>query len=116
MRHRDPTVPDRMFVDEPWRDEAACKGKPTGWFFPSPGKGGMADLWKAKAVCSTCPVRAECLEYALVNYERIGVWGGTSERERRSMRHHMRRAGTLAPPRRNAMTTRVTVGIDGRRR
>ncbi len=41
---------------------------------------------RAKAVCAGCPVRAECLEFALANDERWGVWGGTSERQRRAMR------------------------------
>jgi WhiB family redox-sensing transcriptional regulator len=41
---------------------------------------------RAKAVCAGCPVREACLEFALANDERWGVWGGTSERQRRAMR------------------------------
>jgi WhiB family redox-sensing transcriptional regulator len=41
---------------------------------------------RAKAVCAGCPVREACLEFALANAERWGVWGGTSERQRRAMR------------------------------
>ena len=48
----------------------------------------------AKAVCTGCPVRAECLEHALAHDERYGVWGGTSERERRRLKD----AGTATSP------------------
>ena len=51
-------------------------------FFPEKG-GSTRD---AKRVCSGCTVRAECLEYALANDERFGIWGGLSERERRRLR------------------------------
>ena len=50
-------------------------------FFPE--KGGSTR--QAKAVCLMCPVREVCLEYALDNEERHGIWGGVSERERRRM-------------------------------
>lgn len=63
------------------RDLAACRGA-TGFMYPSDARGVPA----AKAVCAGCPVRAECLEFALANDERWGVWGGTSERQRRAMR------------------------------
>ena len=41
---------------------------------------------EAKKVCLTCEVRGECLEYALMNDERFGIWGGLSERERRKLK------------------------------
>jgi WhiB family redox-sensing transcriptional regulator len=41
---------------------------------------------EAKKVCTTCDVRSECLEYALSNDERFGIWGGLSERERRRLK------------------------------
>lgn len=46
----------------------------------------------AKAVCHRCPVEDECLEYALENDERWGIWGGTSEGERRLLRTERRKA------------------------
>lgn len=49
-------------------------------FFPE-GPGG--DSIVAKGVCATCRVKDQCLEYALANGERFGIWGGCSERERR---------------------------------
>ena len=63
------------------RDLAACRGA-TGFMYPSDARGVPA----AKAVCAGCPVRQACLEFALANDERWGVWGGTSERQRRAMR------------------------------
>jgi WhiB family redox-sensing transcriptional regulator len=51
-------------------------------FFPE--KGGSTR--EAKRICGECPVRAECLEYALEEDERFGIWGGMSERERRKLK------------------------------
>ena len=64
-----------------WRDEAACKGVNPELFFPV--RGDTYTTVAAKAVCSQCIVRTECLEYALINHERMGIWGGMSERQRR---------------------------------
>lgn len=62
-----------------WMHHARCRGvKPTE-FFPSDGMGVEA----AQRVCASCPVRVECLEYALEHRIEHGVWGGASERERR---------------------------------
>jgi WhiB family redox-sensing transcriptional regulator len=73
--------------DEPsdWQERALCAQTDPEAFFPE--KGGSTK--EAKRICSRCPVRAECLDYALAHDERFGVWGGLSERERR----HLRRAG-----------------------
>lgn len=68
--------------DPPWMDRALCASFGTEAFFPDRGGSTQA----AKSVCSACPVRAECLEYALDNDEQSGVWGGLSERERRSLK------------------------------
>lgn len=54
---------------------------PELWF---PDKGQSSSY--AKKVCRSCPVIEECLDYALAGGERFGVWGGTSERERRGMK------------------------------
>lgn len=66
-------------VDTQWMAEGLCADKPPSLFFPSDGVG--VDV--ARKVCADCPVRTECLEYALTNRIDHGVWGGTSERERR---------------------------------
>ena len=51
-------------------------------FFPERG----ASTRRAKAICDGCPVRGECLDYALAHGEKFGIWGGLSERERRRVR------------------------------
>lgn len=70
----------------PWRRRAACRHVPDDqrWIF-WPGRGDTAAAEAAKAVCATCPVRADCLAFALDNDE-AGIWGGTTGRERRTMR------------------------------
>jgi WhiB family redox-sensing transcriptional regulator len=67
---------------EPWQARALCAQTDPEAFFPE--KGGSPRL--AKAVCRRCPVRAECLAFALEHDERFGIWGGLSERERRRLR------------------------------
>lgn len=68
-------------VERPaWQKRKACIGEPTTTFYPAPGD--TALLRKAKSICANCPVRKECLEYALENSERFGIWGGKSARER----------------------------------
>ena len=66
----------------PWADKAKCLVAEPDTFFPE--KGGSTR--EAKRICSGCPVKDECLEYALENDERFGIWGGLSERERRKLR------------------------------
>ena len=68
--------------DAAWRLEALCAETDPEAFFPEKG-GSTRD---AKRVCTGCTVRAECLEFALANDERFGIWGGLSERERRRLR------------------------------
>ena len=65
-----------------WQVEALCAQTDPEAFFPEKG-GSTRD---AKKVCGSCTVRSECLEYALSNDERFGIWGGLSERERRRLR------------------------------
>src|SRR3954469_22608065 len=65
-----------------WQDQANCLGVDPDLFFPERG----ASTREAKEVCRGCVVRAECLEYALSNGEKFGIWGGMSERERRRIR------------------------------
>lgn len=76
--------PGQLHLDGPlaWQQHALCAQTDPEAFFPE--KGGSTR--EAKSVCTTCDVRAECLEYALLNDERFGIWGGLSERERRKLR------------------------------
>ncbi|MBS9532607.1 WhiB family transcriptional regulator [Mycobacterium sp. M1] len=68
--------------DQSWREQALCAQTDPEAFFPN--QGGSPRL--AKQICMQCPVRRECLKFALDNNERFGVWGGYSERERRALR------------------------------
>ena len=65
-----------------WQTDALCAQTDPEAFFPEKG-GSTRD---AKKICTGCEVRGECLEYALSNDERFGIWGGLSERERRKLR------------------------------
>jgi len=65
-----------------WQERALCAQTDPEAFFPE--KGGSTR--EAKRVCASCEVREECLEYALANDERFGIWGGLSERERRKLK------------------------------
>jgi WhiB family redox-sensing transcriptional regulator len=62
-----------------WMDDGICRNHAPDTFFPSDGVG----VEVAKRICATCPVIDTCLEYALENHIDHGVWGGTSERQRR---------------------------------
>jgi WhiB family redox-sensing transcriptional regulator len=67
----------------------ACSTVDPELFFPQEDQGSLVakyvNLSKAKAICSTCPLKNPCLEYALRNME-IGVWGGTTENQREELR------------------------------
>jgi WhiB family transcriptional regulator, redox-sensing transcriptional regulator len=65
-----------------WQVKSRCLEVDPEIFFPERGGSSKA----ARAVCSQCEVRIECLRYALANREQFGIWGGTSERERRKLR------------------------------
>ncbi|MBS9534884.1 WhiB family transcriptional regulator [Mycobacterium sp. M1] len=69
-------------TNEQWQERALCAQTDPEAFFPE--KGGSTR--EAKKICQRCPVRAECLEYALAHDERFGIWGGLSERERRRLK------------------------------
>ena len=69
------------FARPAWQQHGACRGVDPNMFFPERGE----SVREAKAVCARCPVRAECLRYALENHEARGVWGGLSGRERRQL-------------------------------
>ncbi len=76
-----------------WQNKANCLGVDPELFFPERG----ASTREAKEVCRGCVVRTDCLEYALANGEKFGIWGGLSERERRKVRRSRalaRRAGS----------------------
>lgn len=75
---------DELFdaVEEQWQERALCAQTDPEAFFPE--KGGSTR--EAKRICQGCEVKPECLEFALHNDERFGIWGGLSERERRRLK------------------------------
>lgn len=73
-------------VPPAWTRDALCAEADPECFFPE--KGGSTR--EAKATCRSCAVQVECLDYALANEERFGVWGGVSERDRRRLLRHTR--------------------------
>ena len=78
-----------------WQQFANCLGVDPDLFFPERG----ASTREAKEVCRGCVVRGDCLEFALENSEKFGIWGGMSERERRRLRRERalaRRAASTA--------------------
>lgn len=83
-------APDAMLggamarVDLAWRHKGACNGLDPTVFFPDSEE----DSAEAKAICAECPVRVTCLEHALMSRERDGIWGGTTEKERRRILRH----------------------------
>lgn len=82
-----------------WTDQANCKGMDPELFLPERGDNHTAN--QAKAICEGCPIKDDCLDYA-VFHNCIGIWGGTSGRERRKMvSKHPRTINhyRLAPPR-----------------
>jgi WhiB family redox-sensing transcriptional regulator len=80
--------------DNSWRSQARCLGTNPELFFPLGGTGRpLAQAEMAKAMCLGCPVRQLCLKYALETNQVTGVWGGTTEDERRAIRRKWVRAG-----------------------
>jgi WhiB family transcriptional regulator, redox-sensing transcriptional regulator len=65
-----------------WQSRANCMGVDPELFFPERG----SSTREAKEVCRGCVVKQDCLEFAIANGEKFGIWGGMSERERRRVR------------------------------
>ena len=75
-----------MNVREPWRHQAACAGLDPEYWFPVDAPGRTPAHRRAITICKSCPVQAECLNWALDNHEFYGIWGGTTARQRTDMR------------------------------
>src|SRR5205085_9266773 len=59
-----------------WMAQGACRGMPREWWFPPKGYGAVKHLAAARAICAECPVRPECVAYALEDPSIAGTWGG----------------------------------------
>lgn len=87
-RHSVRTLP---MADEEWMEDAKCRGAdapPPNFFFPQQGNKAAREV---KKFCEGCPVKETCLQYGL--NETHGVWGGTSETERRAIRKRLKERG-----------------------
>jgi WhiB family redox-sensing transcriptional regulator len=75
-------------VLDDWRHRSACRSHDGEWWFPDEYRGATAQLIqdRAKRICAGCPVRAECLAWALETDQRFGIWGGLTDSERGDMR------------------------------
>jgi WhiB family redox-sensing transcriptional regulator len=81
---------------ERWRAHAACREVDPEVFFPVGVTGpAVAAIAAAKAICEDCAARPECLEFAVTTNQEYGIWGGTSEEERRDIRRARRAARRL---------------------
>jgi WhiB family redox-sensing transcriptional regulator len=77
-----------------WKQHGLCVGLSPALFYPGAGDKGRRDAAAARKICAGCPVRMECLAFALSNGEEFGIWGGATERERRFMRRMLNRVKT----------------------
>jgi hypothetical protein len=77
--------------DTPWRELALCVGHDPELWFPVKSDGGG----NAVRICSACPVRLDCLSWAIGHNERDGIWGGVSARKRQRMRTELRNDGSI---------------------
>jgi WhiB family redox-sensing transcriptional regulator len=73
-------------ADTAWQERALCAQTGADFFFPEPG----SSVREAKRICGMCEMRSACLDYAMNNDERFGVWGGLSEKERLELRRTYR--------------------------
>jgi WhiB family redox-sensing transcriptional regulator len=72
-----------------WESQAACLTSDPDLFFPiGPAGPALQQIAQAKAICARCPVRCDCLQFALATHQVHGVWGGTSEEERQLLPSH----------------------------
>ena len=79
------TLSSLVGIAAEWKEKAACAGTSFSLFFPTP-ETPVALIEKAKAVCAACPVAEDCLQYAFETNQVSGIWGGTTEDERKSLR------------------------------
>ena len=77
-----------MASNQEWQDDAACREIAVELFFPPAEQ----ESEVAKSVCAECTVRQPCLEFALAEGERFGIWGGLTSQERRSVAAKRRKA------------------------
>ena len=86
-----------------WSRYASCDTADPDLFFPPPG----TDTFYARSICRECPVRRQCLDYALESKQKFGIWGGMTEAQRRRIRREDITANHPARPIRRHATSPV---------
>jgi WhiB family redox-sensing transcriptional regulator len=77
----------RLTAEQDWRSAAACRSADPELFFPVSAFGqALKQVAEAKVICARCPVRRQCLAFALRTRQAHGIWGGLTEEERASIR------------------------------
>lgn len=85
------------FHDHDWRRRAACIGADGSLFFPEPQDPDYAGhLAAARSICRGCPVADPCRRWAIDHPFERGVWGGLTDKQRRSIRRANHQGGTAA--------------------
>lgn len=87
-------MPETTYEGTAWMDRAACRGKNAAAMYPV--NDNVKAVEYAKDICAGCPVRAECLSYALDRNEYQGVWGATTGDERKSLKRNQLRRDRAA--------------------
>ncbi len=78
-------LPKQVSPPDHWQERAACYGLDPEVFFPTTEE----EAGLALSYCAICPVQEMCLAWAVQNGERYGVWGGTTEQQRRRLIRHV---------------------------
>ncbi|MBV9384132.1 MAG: WhiB family transcriptional regulator [Streptosporangiaceae bacterium] len=82
-----------------WREAGACLSADPDLFYPISTTGlALAQIAKARTICSRCEVRRQCLEFAMETGDMHGIWGGTTPEERRRARRRKRAGGSRSVP------------------
>ncbi|MDJ0953080.1 MAG: WhiB family transcriptional regulator [Acidimicrobiia bacterium] len=81
----DPVLAAPITDERPWAAFAACRERDPDLFFPVTADGER----EAIRICRGCPVQLDCLEFALETKVRFGIWGGATEKERRTLQRHI---------------------------
>jgi WhiB family transcriptional regulator, redox-sensing transcriptional regulator len=100
------TMLHERWNDLDWRIDAVCRDLNPEIFFPIGVTGQAIDqIAAAKSHCATCPAQDQCLEFAVTTNQEYGVWGGTTEDERRVLRRHWRAENRRSSRRRSSQVT-----------
>lgn len=89
-------MPPTEEITGDWREDAACRGIESSVFFSPDAERGQARAQResrARRICADCPVLRQCRDHALVTGEPYGIWGGTTETDRRRHARRLRRGG-----------------------